>query len=127
MAPPDCLLAKRLEQQTEEVVNDVGFPEPVKLEFPATSRKVASSFEALECLDQQWPEWAQGRSWRAAERACRDALDGWRSGREAYNAFKKAAKRAGLIPADGHYALRKCRPMRTTGGLRSDATLSGWQ
>ena len=55
-----------------------------------------SSFEALECLDQEWPEWARGRSWRAACRACRDALEGWRGARDARRAFLKAAERAGL-------------------------------
>ncbi|RUW69972.1 DUF982 domain-containing protein, partial [Mesorhizobium sp. M4B.F.Ca.ET.049.02.1.2] len=67
-------------------MNDVRFPEPVTLEFSPASRKVASSFEALECLDQQWPHWARGGSWRAAARACRDALDGWRSARDAHKA-----------------------------------------
>ncbi|MBZ9699915.1 MULTISPECIES: DUF982 domain-containing protein [unclassified Mesorhizobium] len=77
-------------------MNDIRFPQPITLELSDAPRKVASSFEALECLDQQWPKWARGPSWRAAGRACRDALDGWRSGRAAYKAFLKAAKRAGL-------------------------------
>lgn len=46
-------------------MNDVRFPEPVTLKFLTASRNVASSFEARECLDQQWPEWARGRSCRA--------------------------------------------------------------
>ncbi|MCG7508436.1 DUF982 domain-containing protein [Mesorhizobium retamae] len=79
-------------------MNDVQFPEPVILIFSSATRKVASSFEALECLDQQWPEWARGRSWRTAARVCRDALDGWRSARDAHMAFLKAAGRAGLVP-----------------------------
>ncbi|WP_246671681.1 DUF982 domain-containing protein [Mesorhizobium sp. B2-2-3] len=95
VTPSDCLLAKR-RQKTEEVMNDIRFPQPITLELSDAPRKVASSFEALECLDQQWPKWARGPSWRAAGRACRDALDGWRSGRAAYKAFLKAAKRAGL-------------------------------
>ena len=77
-------------------MNDVRFPEPVILKFVTASRKVASSFEALECLlDKQWPERARGRSWRGAERACRDALDGWRTARDAHKAFLKAARQAG--------------------------------
>ncbi|CDX22201.1 hypothetical protein MPLB_230020 [Mesorhizobium sp. ORS 3324] len=80
-------------------MNDVRFPEPVILRFSTASRNVASSFEALECLNQQWPEWARGRSWRAAGRVCRDALDGWRSARDAHRAFLKAARGAGLIQA----------------------------
>jgi hypothetical protein len=79
-------------------MNDVRFPGPVTLEFSTGSRNVTSSFEALECLDQQWPEWARGRSWLAALRACRDALDGCRSAGDARKAFLKAARRAGLVP-----------------------------
>ncbi len=89
-------------------MNDVRFPEPVTLKFLAAPRKVASSFEALECLlDGEWPEQARGRSWRAAERACRDALDGWRSARDAHHAFLKAARRAGLISSRSR-AAQKC-------------------
>ena len=104
-------------------MNDVRFPEPVILKFPAASRSVASSFEALECLDQQWPDWARGRSWRAAGRACRDALDGWRSPRDAYKAFLKAATRAELIPAAVR-ASRKPRPASLIDGLRPEMSLS---
>jgi len=32
-------------------MNNVWFPEPVTLKFSTTSRNVATSFEALECLD----------------------------------------------------------------------------
>jgi hypothetical protein len=99
MAPrPIRLLArKRRSEETEEVMNDVRFLEPVILKIPrGFPRKVASSFEALECLEQEWPEWARGRSWRAACRACRDALEGWRGARDARRAFVKAAERAGL-------------------------------
>jgi len=83
-------------------MNDVRFPEPVVLKFQTTGkRKVASIYEAVECMGDQWPEWARGRSWRAAYRACRDALDGWRSEREARKSFLKAARRAGLLARDG--------------------------
>ena len=51
------LLALKNLEKTEEVMNNVWFPEPVTLKFSTTSRNVATSFEALECLDQQWPEW----------------------------------------------------------------------
>ncbi len=107
-------------------MNDVRFPEPVSLKFPTASRNVASSFEALECLDQQWPEWARGRSWRAAARACRDALDGWRSARDARKAFVKAARRAGLVPSEAR-APRTSRPIRAIDALRPEMSLSGWQ
>ena len=78
-------------------MNDVPFPEPITLKFQSIGeRKVASSWEAIECKHQQWPDRARGRSWRAAYRACRDALDGWRTAREARTAFVKAARTAGL-------------------------------
>lgn len=107
-------------------MNDVRFPEPVTLKFPTASRNVASSFEALECLDQQWPEWARGRNWRAAKRACRDALDGWRSARDARKAFLKAARRAGLVSSQVR-SPRKSSPAPLIGGLRPDMSFSGWQ
>jgi hypothetical protein len=110
----------------EEVMNDVRFPEPVTLKFPNASRNVASSFEALECLDQQWPAWARGRSWRAAARACRDSLDGWRSARDARKAFLKAANRAGLIPSEAPFPRKSC-PLRAIDALRPELTFSGWQ
>lgn len=107
-------------------MNDVWFPEPVTLKFLTGPRNVASSFEALECLDQQWPEWARGRNWRAARRACRDALDGWRIARDAHKAFLKAARRAGLVPSAAR-SPRKSRPARMVGGPRPEMTFSGWQ
>jgi hypothetical protein len=110
----------------EEVMNDVQFPEPVSLKFPTAQRNVASTFEALECLEQYWPEWARGRSWRAAERACRDALDGWRRPCDARKAFLKAARRAGLAPSAAR-APRKSRPVRVIGNLRPEIGLSGWR
>lgn len=107
-------------------MNDVRFPEPVSLKFLTASRNVGSSFEALECLDQQWPEWARGRSWRAAQRACRDALDGWRNGRDAYKAFLRAARSAGLIQP-GERAPRKSRPAPLVGRPRPEMRVSGGQ
>lgn len=78
-------------------MNDVPFPEPVVLDLPGTgARKVATSFEAIECLQNEWPQWARGKSWRRAELACRDALDGWRSAKMARKSFARAADRAGL-------------------------------
>ena len=107
-------------------MNDVRFSEPVILKFPhGLPRKVASSFEALECLDQEWPEWARGRSWRAACRACRDALEGWRSARDARRAFVKAAGRAGLAIAREPVRLRKrARATRIAQGALQQPSLS---
>ncbi|WP_425492206.1 DUF982 domain-containing protein [Mesorhizobium sangaii] len=39
---------------------------------------VASSWEALECLHDQWPEWARGPSRRAA---CCTCCESWTVGR----------------------------------------------
>ena len=79
-------------------MNDVPFSDPIRLKLgPSDERKVASAWEAIECLHQQWPERAQGRTYRAAYRACRDALDGWRAAKHARRAFVKAARRAGLL------------------------------
>ncbi|MER8523445.1 DUF982 domain-containing protein [Mesorhizobium sp. M0644] len=61
-------------------MDDVRFAEPITLKFQSSERKVASSWEAIECMRQQWPDRARSRSWRAAYRTCRDALDGWRTG-----------------------------------------------
>jgi hypothetical protein len=48
-------------------MNDVAFSEPVVLYLPRVGhRKVATSFEAIECLQNEWPQWARGRSWRSA-------------------------------------------------------------
>jgi hypothetical protein len=79
-------------------MNDVRFPDPIKLTLRRNGERiVASSWEAIECMSEQWPEWARGPAYRAAYRACRDALDGWRSPQAARKAFLKAARRAGLI------------------------------
>ena len=79
-------------------MNDVAFSEPVILQLPGRGdRKVATSFEAIECLQNEWPRWARGRSWRSAQTTCRDALDGWSSAKAARRSFVRAAKRAGLF------------------------------
>ncbi|MEQ1954971.1 DUF982 domain-containing protein [Mesorhizobium sp. CN2-181] len=81
-------------------MNDVAFSEPVILHLPGIGdRKVATSFEAIECLQNEWPQWARGRSWRNAQSACRDALDGWCGAKPARRSFVKAADRAGLLPS----------------------------
>jgi hypothetical protein len=80
-------------------MNDVAFSEPVILHLPGIGdRKVATSFEAIECLQNQWPQWARGRSRRSAQSACRDALHGWCGAKAARRSFVKAADRAGLLP-----------------------------
>jgi hypothetical protein len=87
----------------EEVMNDVIFSKEVVLRLPRVGpRKVATSFEALECLVNEWPDWARGPSWRSAQVACRDALDGWRSAKSARLRFVRAARQAGLIEGERH-------------------------
>lgn len=81
-------------------MDDVRFAEPITLKFQSSERKVASSWEAIECMRQQWPDRARGRSWRAAYRTCRDALDGWRTARDARKAFVRAARNAGLLACE---------------------------
>jgi hypothetical protein len=87
-----------LAQNSEEVMSDGVFSNPVKLYFKATgSRMIASTWEAKEVLRENWPEWARGRTYRSAQRACRDVLDGLRSPHEARRAFVAAARRAGIL------------------------------
>ena len=93
-------------------MNDVWFSEPVVVYFPGRgARKVASSFEAIECLINEWPQWARGRTWRRAQTACRDALDGWRSAKAARQSFVKAAARAGLTKGRPQRMVREERGM----------------
>ena len=110
-------------------MNDVRFPEPVVLNSThGFQRKVASSFEALECLDQEWPEWARGRSWRSAYRACRGALDGWRNPTDARRTFLKAARRAGLLASEPHaLPRRKSNSVKVWKGVYSEPALDGWR
>ena len=97
-APFGCSFEKTI-RMLEEVMNDVAFSEPVILHLPGIGdRKVATSFEAIECLQNEWPQWARGRNWRSAQSACRDALDGWCGAKAARRSFVSAADRAGLLP-----------------------------
>lgn len=80
-------------------MTDVAFPTPVLLRMAGRGeRQVSTSFEALECLEREWPEWARGRRWRSAVTTCRDSLDGWRTGVDARRSFLRAAEAAGLLP-----------------------------
>jgi len=79
-------------------MKDVAFSEPIILQLPGVGpRKVATSFEAIECLENQWPQGARESSWRSAHSVCRDALDGWRSAKSARRSFLKAASCAGIL------------------------------
>ncbi|WP_234818839.1 DUF982 domain-containing protein [Sinorhizobium fredii] len=58
-------------------MSDIQFPVPVRLRLNITGERVVAIFwEALECLRDQWPVGARGRTYRAAYRVCRDVLDG---------------------------------------------------
>jgi ribosomal 50S subunit-associated protein YjgA (DUF615 family) len=103
MRAPDRSLRKDFKNK-EKVMNDVRFSRPIRLHFQAGERLVASAWEAIECLRQQWPERADRRTYRAAYRACRDALDGWRAPQEARRAFMKAAESAGLLTTGARHA-----------------------
>jgi hypothetical protein len=120
--------SKKTTRKLEEVMSDVRFPEPVVLEFSTGKRQVATSYEAIECLHQQWPEWARGRSWRSAYRACRDALDGWRNPAGARRTFLKAARRAGLLANDCHtLPRRKSNSVKLWKGVYPEPALNGWR
>jgi hypothetical protein len=82
----------------EEVLEHVRFSTPIRLKLKATGdRMVASAWEAIEVLQSHWPDWAQGRTYRSAYRACHDALDGLKSEHKARQAFVAAARRAGIL------------------------------
>ena len=101
-------------------MNDVAFSEPVILHLPGIGdRKVATSFEAIECLQNEWPQWARGRSWRSALSACRDSLDGWCGAKAARRSFVKAADRAGLLPGPRRSSTTAWRGPAGKAGLAS--------
>ncbi len=86
---------------------DINFADPVTLRLPGNGqRKVATAFEALECLERDWPEWARGRRWRSAIATCRDAIDGWRASTDARRSFVRAAMRAGIVQGAKRAKLR---------------------
>jgi hypothetical protein len=80
-------------------MDDKRFPSPLELRVTeAHTRRVATVWEAIECLQSHWPITTLP-AYRAAMRACRDALDGLRPVSEARRAFCAAAREAGLLGA----------------------------
>jgi hypothetical protein len=80
-------------------MDDKRFPSPLELCIGEThTRRVATVWEAIECLQSQWPITTRP-AYRAAMRACRDALDGLRPVSEARRAFRAAAREVGLLSA----------------------------
>lgn len=75
-------------------MNDKFFSSPVRLRFGSNGERVVrSAWEGLECL-AEWP--ASGQGYRAAKRACRDALDGWVPAVKARRALVNAAREASI-------------------------------
>lgn len=85
-------------------------PVSVRLPHRKSERRIASAFEALECLLGDWPI-TTGAAYRRAVRCCRDALDGVVSPKMARSAFVAAAAEiAGL--ADAAMIARPSTPPR---------------
>jgi len=72
-------------------MSNKAFPTSVQLTLEGNTRRVATAFEALECLLGSWPITAS-REYRSAVRACRDCLDGLCSPVAAYRAFRAACR-----------------------------------
>ncbi|TDQ16729.1 DUF982 domain-containing protein [Phyllobacterium brassicacearum] len=78
-------------------MEDKTFATPVMVSLGAMGlRFVASVWEALECLRNQWPQ-QDSLEYKRAVRICKDALEGWMSAAKARQAFVKAAQRAGVF------------------------------
>jgi Protein of unknown function (DUF982) len=96
-------------------MDDKRFPSPLELRLTeARTRRVATVWEAIECLQSQWPITTRP-AYRVAMRICRDALDGLRPVSEARRAFRAAAREAGLLGAKGRAPLvsQDINPRRT--------------
>lgn len=90
----------RAKRQGEGAMNDKSFSSPVRISLGAMGlRLVASAWEALECLRNQWPQ-QDGLEYKRAVRINRDALEGWMTPAKARQAFVKAAQRAGVFVDD---------------------------
>ncbi len=76
------------------MMNDKRFPEPVDVGDPAQPRKIATAWEAIEWLSQLSSP-SPGPRYRAALRACRDALDGWVPVQRAWREVKALARELG--------------------------------
>ncbi|MBZ9653442.1 DUF982 domain-containing protein [Phyllobacterium lublinensis] len=78
-------------------MEDKTFATPVMVSLGAMGlRFVASAWEALECLRNQWPQ-QEGVEYKRAVRICKDALEGWMTAAKARQAFVRAARRAGVL------------------------------
>jgi len=81
-------------------MNDILFSEPLVLQLQVTGpRRVVGCLDAMKCLEDEWPNWAKGRSWRRARLACSNALEGRMDAQKARQRLLKAAQRAGILGA----------------------------
>ncbi|WP_445082903.1 DUF982 domain-containing protein [Chelativorans sp. YIM 93263] len=80
-------------------MNDKPFPRSVRVTLPGSTWTVSSAYQALECLLGPWPI-TTIPEYRSAVRACRDCLDGLRTPKTAFNAFKKACRATEGLNAD---------------------------
>ncbi|QND51432.1 DUF982 domain-containing protein [Phyllobacterium sp. 628] len=78
-------------------MHDKRFPIPVMIRLGAAGQRAISSvWEAIECLQNNWPL-KTGANYRRALQACLDALDGWKPAHKARHAFISAARDAGVF------------------------------
>lgn len=79
-------------------MDEAKFLKPVIVNIPGRgARLITSAFDALDCLEIEWPEKSRGHDWQKAKSVCRDCLDGWKSSRDARRSVVKAAANAGLL------------------------------
>lgn len=70
-------------------MSDKTFSSPVRVSVGAMGlRFVASAWEALECLKNQWPQ-QDGLEYKRAVRINRDALEGWMTPAKARQALSR--------------------------------------
>ena len=68
---------------------------------PAQERRIRSVREAAACLVNDWPQKGRGTAYRAALRACYDALEGMATADSVQRAFMRAALEAGILVRAG--------------------------
>lgn len=82
------------------------FDIPVTIETEATGRErvVTDTIQAAEILLRRWPDDGRGQKYRAALRACMDAMEQRRAVASARKAFVAAAKDAHIFVRAGSRA-----------------------
>jgi hypothetical protein len=105
-------------------MNDIRFPEPVTLKSLTASRNVATSFEALECLDQQWPEGARGRSWRPL---CAPVATRWTAGAARATRARPSSRQPGAPDWRRRQDVLLAQQASVIDLPRPETSFSGWQ